>query len=262
MFGQCPLVRLITNHLNAIHSIWQKPKRRKSGHWGKIGAAWLAAGVPFILSLLVGWVCYGVSGVSLGLFFGPVLLLTFLAPPLTLAQSAPSLRLLTGAAVTFGIAMVWLATANLSVLDALRCTGVLGAYIFALGGVALLLAQWRIGSTFAAAITVVAAFVWLTWPVWLSPWLYGPHAEGIVHWLTIAHPLMALNGVLFERFNFWDRYTLSYQQLTTLNQDVFYTLPKSVGWMILIHLVLGAGGWMFSRERPVSLAKILPSASR
>ncbi|HWE03137.1 MAG TPA: hypothetical protein VG326_12075 [Tepidisphaeraceae bacterium] len=202
----------------------------------------LHALIPLGFSSLVGWACYAVSGVSLGLFFGPILLVTFLVPSLALADEDPIARLVACGAVTLGIAAVWLISANLSLFDLLRCVGVFGAYVFALGGCAVLLSRVKIGSTYAAAIVVVAGFAWLTWPVWLSPWLYGSHAETIVHWLSAAHPLMAINGVLFERFNFWDRYTLSYQQLTTLNQDVFYTLPKTVIWMILVHGAFAAAG--------------------
>ncbi len=67
-----------------------------------------------------------------------------------------------------------------------------------------------------------------------------------------AHPLMAINGVVFDRFNFWDRYTIAYQQLTTLNQDVLYTLPKSVFWMAMFHGTMGLG-ILRAKNKPESL---------
>jgi hypothetical protein len=217
-------------------------------------AAYFHALLPLFFSLLIGWACYAVSGVSLGLFFGPILLITFVAPGLALSENERIPRLLTCVALTLGIAVVWLLVGDLSAAlvgdlsaaNALRCCGVLAAYIFALAGFAAILVRFKIDSVYAVTITVAIGFAWLTWPVWLSPWLYGSHAEQIAHWLATAHPLMAINAVLFERFNFWDRYTMSYQQLTTLNQDVFYTLPKGVAAMIVLHAGVGSIGWWCS----------------
>ncbi|HZK81337.1 MAG TPA: hypothetical protein VFC46_09730 [Humisphaera sp.] len=197
-----------------------------------------------MLALLVGWACYAVSGVSLGLFFGPILLVTFLAPGLAMAEDATIPRLIACAGLTLGIALIWLISGNLSAFDAVRCIGVLAAYIFALAGLAAFLSRLGMGPTYPAAIAVVIGFAWLTWPVWLCPWLDGRRAESIAHVLAVAHPLMAINGVLFDRFNIWDRYMMSYQQLTTLNQDVFYTLPKTIFWMVAVHGVVGAIGFL------------------
>jgi hypothetical protein len=148
--------------------------------------------------------------------------------------------------LALGIWTFWLLTAHLSVSHLLRCGLVLLSYLLALAGGASLLEQFLIGPIFASATMVLIGAAWLTWPVWLCPWLDGPHAESIVHSLTAVHPLMALNGVIFERFNFWDRYTIAYQQLTSLNQDIFYTLPKTILWMVLVHSGLGAG--VFARR--------------
>ena len=202
--------------------------------------------VPFILGLGIAISCYIASGVSLGLFFGPVLLITFAASPLAL-RGAPNKRLLTCVALTFGIWIFWLLAAHLSAMNLLRCGLVLFSYITALAGGAALIERLRIGPVFASAIMVLLGTAWLTWPVWLCTWLDGPHAEAVVHGLTAIHPLMAINGVLFERFNFWDRYTIAYQQLTSLNQDIFYALPRTIMWMVLVHLSIGAGALIRSR---------------
>ena len=154
--------------------------------------------------------------------------------------------------IVSGTSFFWLLTANLGALDFLRCGLVLAAYIVALAGLVSLLRGCGLDFTFASAITGVAGIAWLTWPVWLDLYLLGSHAETIVYWLTSAHPLMALNGVLFDRFNSWDRYTLAYQQLTLLNQDVFYTLPRHVTACVLFHGTLGAGGMML----PMALSSL------
>lgn len=197
---------------------------------------------PIVLALAAAISCYFAGGVSLGLFFGPVLLITFLAPPLVMSQETAAGRLVVCAALILATIGVWSLTANLSLFDLARCGLVLAAYVIALAGAAALLERFGIDPVFAAAAIVLIGIAWLTWPIWLVPWLTGPNAQAIVQRLTLAHPLMAINGVLFERFNFWDRFTITYQQLTTLNQDIFYTLPKSVAWMVLSHLGVVATG--------------------
>ena len=47
-----------------------------------------------------------------------------------------------------------------------------------------------------------------------------------------------MNGVLIH-FDAWDRLPLAYTELSNLNQDVFYTLPRGVGAAVLVHLLVG-----------------------
>lgn len=217
-----------------------------------LGRSIVSCIAPLLVSLGVSVSCYAVSGVSLGLFFGPVLLLTFVTPPLALRGTTRLDCFLTCVALALGTAVFWLAIAHLSVLNLLRCGVVLFSYVMGLAGAASLLMRLRIGPVFASAAVVWVGILWLTWPVWLCPWLDGPHAESIVGGLTVAHPLMAMNSVLFERFNFWDRYTITYQHLTSLNQDIYYSLPKTILWMVLSHLAVGAGILSFARRADIA----------
>lgn len=194
--------------------------------------------------------CFFAAGVSLGLFFGPMLLIGFLAPPLAMSEETVARRLLVCAGLCSGVVLIWGVTANLAIFDFVRCSALLAAYVLALAGSAALLDRVGMGKVFAAALVALIAFAWLAWPVWLVPWLTGQSAQAIVQGLTVAHPLMALNGVLFDRFNIWDRYTLSYQHLTTLNQDIFYSLPQSIAAMVASHAgvgIAGIGGISFVR---------------
>lgn len=218
---------------------------------------------PLILAVIVTIACHASAGVSLGLFFGPLLLLTFLIPPLACYSITPvdsgsfgpmnrrsrwlcSVTLC--ASATVGVGIVWLATAPLEWLEWLRCVAVLGAYLLALGGLVNLLAGLGMAATYGAALITALGMAWLTWPIWMSHLLNGPHAESIAAWLTVAHPVMATNAALASRFGSWDRYTIAYQQLTTLNQDVIFTLPRHVIWAVLLHWMIGAGGFVISRR--------------
>jgi hypothetical protein len=194
------------------------------------------------LGILLAGSCYAASGVSLGLFFGPMLLVTFLVPPLVMGEDSNLGRLIVCLSLSAGICAVWIAVANIPAQQAFRSAAVAGAYVLALAGVASLLQWLRLGKIFSAGATVLLGALWLTWPVWLCAWLTGPHAQATVERLTAAHPLMAMNAVFFSRFNFWDRFPLAYQQLTILNQDLLYSLPPSVAPMVKIHGGIGAVG--------------------
>ncbi|HZL37155.1 MAG TPA: hypothetical protein VFC78_17680 [Tepidisphaeraceae bacterium] len=208
--------------------------------------------VPFLASLAVAIACYLSSGVSLGLFFGPILLLAFLAPPLAMAEPTLAGRLVASIAMALPIWLVWIILGGVGAFADLRVGLVLISFVLALAGCASLLDHLGLGTTFAAALTALLAIAWLTWPVWLSPWLTGPAAQRLVGWLAFAHPLLSLNGVLFKQFNFWDRYTIAYQQLTTLNQDMLYALPRSVFWTFAIHCGFGGLMLMSAQRSPRS----------
>ena len=137
--------------------------------------------IPLILALAIVVSCYFASGVSLGLFFGPMLLITFLASPLAMGEETCRGRLIICAVLAAGVWLVWLVTADLSFVDAARCG------------------------------------------------------------------LVAMNTILVTQPKFWDRYTLAYQQLTTLNQDILYTLPRTVVWMVGWHFAIGGAGFSLSR---------------
>ena len=138
-----------------------------------------------------------------------------------------------------GVGIGWLAFDGLRASESFRCVFVLASYLLALAGLASLLNTFRITELLASAIITVLALLWLTWPVWLSRGLASSHGDALVAWLSPAHPLLAINGVVRARFDAWDRYQMAYQQLTTLNQDVLYNLPRSVTAAIGLHAAIG-----------------------
>ncbi|MDB5301916.1 MAG: hypothetical protein JWO87_3579 [Phycisphaerales bacterium] len=211
-----------------------------------IHRAHLAALVPFVLGAGMAIACYAASGASLGLFFGPVLLVSLVAPALTLGEETLRARLIAAAGVTLGIRLVWLFAGTINFRDALQCEIILAAWIFALTGFATLLRTAGLPAAFASALSAALALAWLTWPVWLSHSLAG---QSVPSWLTAPHPLLALNGVVLDRFNAWDRYELAYRDLTTLNQDILYTMPVSVWPMFIVHAALGTAGFGIAQLR-------------
>lgn len=208
-----------------------------------------------IVGFLTAFSCFQAAGVSLGLFFGPVIILTALVP--FFASGRVSDALGNVVTMTAGVALVWILEAHLSVWDLCRCTVTLGAYLGALAGIVRLLQAVGMDPVFSSAAVAIGASAWLLWPIWLCPWLDGPHAEATVRILTSCHPMLALNGTLFSRFNFWDRFPLAYQQLTTLNQDILYSLPKSIAGALLLHFgiagsTFGLTEFLLNRRSPVA----------
>ncbi|MDB5292741.1 MAG: hypothetical protein JWL69_3982 [Phycisphaerales bacterium] len=206
----------------------------------------VVAAVPFVLGMGVALAFYGASGASLGLFFGPMLLVSLVAPALALAEETVRARLVAGAGLTLGVWLVWLFTGTIGLIDALRCGLILAAWVLALAGFASLLRAAGLHAAFASTFTALLALAWLTWPVWLSHWLTGQSAPT---WLTAPHPLLSLNGVLLDRFNAWDRRDLAYRELTVLNQDILYTMPASIWPMVAVHVALGMIGFTLARLR-------------
>ena len=211
------------------------------------------------------------AGRSLGLFFGPVLLVTLIAPYFGVAAigvawagiparaSARPARAGVPAHATRHLAVVagliipvfgvWLTYGLVEVSSLLFCAVVLAAWIFALLGLTSLLSRIDLAPVIACAIVVAMAFAWLTWPVWLSRELPMPWGQWIVRCLVPLNPLLAINGVLRERFDMWDRYRIAYQQLTTLNQDVIYTLPRSIWPSVLVNTAIGLSGLILGGRR-------------
>jgi hypothetical protein len=201
---------------------------------------WQSIVIALLLSIAAGLSCERAAGASLGLLLGPAILITLLAPPLMLAEDALKRRLLVCAALCGGICGVWIFTAHIEFPSIIRCALVLAAYALALGGSACVLARMRVVSVLASAATTVLGLAWLTWPVWLSRMLPTSGGQLFVRWSAPVHPLFAINGVVRERFDAWDRYRLAYQQLTTLNQDVLYMLPRTVWPSVALHGAIGA----------------------
>lgn len=173
------------------------------------------------------------------MFLGSLLLASLIAPPLAL-MGRLSRVWVPASAVVIGIALVWAASltaADVTFWEWLRCCLVLTAYVCALSGISAFLNSVGIPAAPASAIAIVLGLLWLSWPVWLSPWL----TQSISDWLVPAQPAFAINSVL-EHLGTWDRAQIAYQKLTVLNQDIAYSLPRSIAPAIIVHAIIGAGG--------------------
>jgi hypothetical protein len=205
-----------------------------------VRSALLTALAPLLLSLAAGVACYLVLGATTGGFFGAVIVVALIAPPLVLAHGDGMRQAIVWSSVVDGVAVALLAAVAdpyVTLLDWVRAYLLLAAFALALWGVARLLVRARVTPPLASAVTVVLALAWLAWPVWLSPWLAG--REVLVSWLVPAHPLLALDGALRHLGPPWTEHHYMYTRLSVLNQDVPYSLPRGVGGAVAVHAALG-----------------------
>jgi hypothetical protein len=198
-------------------------------------AAALAAGSIALLTSGVSWIA---TGATLGL---PIASLTFasliLPPVIVIPRQSARGKMLTITAVCAAIGITWIFAliSSAGMIPTLEMLLVLAAYLFALGGIALLLAALRFNSTLATAVTVGLSFAWLSWPIWLSSHL----TEGrLLSLLVSTHPIFAINGTS-DAFGIWTQQHLMYR-LTALGQDVPFALPRSVLPCLIAHLIVGA----------------------
>ena len=202
--------------------------------------------VPLLLALVFTAACYLAAGPSLGLFIGGVFVATLLAAPLVMWRDSAFDRAMIAMSVVDGVAIVWLVavfTSAATFAQWLAAYVLLAAYVTALVGIAIALGRARFGDVASSAITVGISLAWLTWPVWLSPWL----TTSMAGWLVPAHPLLALNGLLMH-LGVWGEGRLAYR-LTNLGQDVPYHLPPTVLPAIALHALFGGGLLLLSWRR-------------
>jgi len=220
--------------------------------------------IAFALSAASTGVCFALCGASLQLFLAGFFFTTLILPPMTLTHASIKHRLLIGACVVDGVGLIWLcsiASPQITFVQWLKCYVVLICYATSLAGMVMLLVRLRVAPIFASAIATILSLSWLTWPVWLSPYLRGPRAETLANDLTSIHPLFAINGVL-AHLGAWTHFPIAYQHLTTLGQDVPYTLPRSIWPASLLHLGIGVTCWLCllagplaGRDTPSKLAR-------
>jgi hypothetical protein len=188
-----------------------------------------AAIPPLILSIVTTALCYAAAGDSLGFWLGPIALCALIVPPLVARQPDRLRVLFEAGAVVDGVAVVWLIVALVSPqatrLQWLMCCLVLLAFAWALWGLTRVLRS--------AAVVTTIALAWLTWPVWMSPWVTASAAA----WLAPAHPLLAINHVM-ANLGVWTQQRLMYPY-TALGQDVPYAMPRSIWPCVLVHGIVG-----------------------
>jgi hypothetical protein len=198
---------------------------------------------PFLLSAATALVCFRAAGPSAGTFFGGLAFAVLIVPPFVAAERTWRLRFLVGGAAVAGTSLVWLyATRDpyVTIRHWLSAVAVLAALSAALGGTAVALRAGRLPLSLAAALTTLLFFLWLSWPIWLSPHAAG--RERLVGALTVAHPVLALDGSLTALGPPWTERPMMYNELSVLNQDVGYALPRTVLWSALLHLAIGVTG--------------------
>ncbi|HEX4793371.1 MAG TPA: hypothetical protein VH370_06245 [Humisphaera sp.] len=202
--------------------------------------------VVVLLSIVVAIASYAASGATLGLFFGPILLAPIVLPPLALSVSNQRARFAVCIIYAGASAVIWFLAGHVEAAIVVRCIIVLLAFALALAYIPAALIRIRFHPVIAAATATILGFAWLTWPVWLARALPAPGGERMLRWAGPANPIFAVNGALRAYFMDWDRFLFAYQQLTTLNQDVLYSLPRSIMPSAITHLLIALGCCMLA----------------
>ena len=204
---------------------------------------------PFLLLAVLTACCYLAAGPTLGLHIGGLALAMTLTPQFVAAHRAPIERVLAIASLIDGVGIVWLIAmfrSDVTFGQWLAAYVLLATCAIGAAGVTLALAH-LIGALFASALSTVIALAWLTWPIWLSAWIEQPGLARVMNWLVPLHPLLALNGLL-PHLGVWGESPLMYQ-LTSLGQDIPYSLPNSIAFCAGAHLLLGSALLLVSAAR-------------
>ena len=212
---------------------------------------YVTAGIAGGFALLFALVTYAATGPTLGLFFGGLVIVALLVPPMVLCERSMPRQGLVASAVNDAVAIVWLVAtlrSQTTVSQWLRCYLILAAFTFALWACARALRALRIDAILSSALTVTLAMLWLSWPIWLSRTL----TPDMVDWLGPAHPPLAVNGVL-AHLGVWSEHAIAYRHLMNLGQDLPYQLPSSILVAVFAHVI--AGGILFA------LASLRPEVS-
>ncbi len=206
---------------------------------------------PFALLCITTACCYVAAGPTLAMYLGGLALAMVLSPPLVLAYRARMNQLLAAASIIDGVGVVWLVAmfrTDLTFVQWLSAYVLLAACVIGAAGAAVALARFAMNDLFASAMVTVAVLAWLTWPIWLSAWIDQPSVVRAMDWLVPVHPLLALNGLL-AHLGVWGELPVMYQ-LTSLGQDVPYSLPASVATCAALHFLLGGALLLVSVDRP------------
>jgi hypothetical protein len=189
------------------------------------------------IALLMAVILYLSTGPTLGLFFGGVVIVTLLLPPMVTREHLWLPQGLVASTLTDAVALVWLLavfTTDTTLLQWLACYVLLVAYAFALWAVVRFLHALNLPAIPASALTLTLAAMWLTWPIWLARAVN----DAMVSLLVPPHPLLAINGVL-RHLGIWSEHAIAYRHLMNLGQDVAYQLPPGILPSVFVHLIVG-----------------------
>ena len=197
--------------------------------------------------------CHGEAGPTLGLYLGPLWLLTIAAPPLLLSRKAAFQRILMVAGLAMGTGAVWLlsnSTLGVGAYPAFICSLLTASWLYALSGFGVVLGKLKVPVAPASATTVMLGGAWLTWPVWLSRALSGHDPVAGARLCTPrtgsqpCHPQSRhmesspLGGA-----------DLAYKFMTNLNQDVAYPSESSPLIYLVVYLTVGVIFQLFAEDR-------------
>jgi hypothetical protein len=181
------------------------------------------------------------SHAALAVTFGGLLAVTLTVSPLASGCNRLVDVILVAIASILAVDCVWL-FASISWPQWWACAMVLAAYALCLAGLEAFIRQIGVHVVVSCAIVMIAALAWLSWPIWLSPWL--PGHQTLVNALVIAHPPLAINGELIDQ-GIWTERPQMYGW-TALNQDVSYSMPSTVFWCVAIHAGLAGAAFLAS----------------
>jgi hypothetical protein len=192
--------------------------------------------------------CLQSAGALHGVLFGGCIAVVLLTPGLIAGASRGIL--LPGATVIAiaGGAMVGVVLAQsrgqLNTRLMLSAAAVIPSLAIGAAGLTLLIARIGIHPSAAAWIVIVLLLAWLSWPIWMSPWI-ADHQSWLPA-LTSPHPLLSLDAALMrDGIKQWiEAPSLMYGPpgLTSLGQDVFYAPPASVWPGVALHVGVGVPG--------------------
>jgi len=202
-------------------------------------AAMKSSLVGFALAMAASLVGVWLIGPNLGGAFWIVVVVALLAPIAASGSRDLLSALFSVSGVVVGVAMS--ATALLShdafsVGQALAVAAAAIALGASLAATVRLLLLIRFAPVLAGAVVSLLALAWLSWPVWLSPWLTFASSGDWATRLAAVHPLLSINAVV-QQFGFWTQSKHIYR-LTTVGQNFQVGLPSGVMKCAMFHLVI------------------------
>jgi hypothetical protein len=212
--------------------------------------------------LVIGGAAAWIGGTSLATFLAPLPMVAGVVPPLSASRrpldglaGAMLICLLVAAAWCFVLPPADSDRPGQQHITSLRwliqATAVLAGWVALLWALtSAMTPRRRLGSALRVAAVTIAAWSWLSFPVWLGPAM-GARGWDAAVWLTAVHPLFAMNTAVLE-LGIWTQQPIAYQ-LTPFGQDVAYALPATIWPFLFVHagavLLLVLGRWFAGLRR-------------